>query len=75
MSGSGGGRPRLAILTNILTPYRLPIFEALADDFEVTVLYAGEESNRREWRGLERAAQGIRRPDPLSPGRAPGLRP
>jgi glycosyltransferase involved in cell wall biosynthesis len=59
VSGSAQGRPRLAILTNILAPYRLPIFECAADHFEVTVLYSGEESNRGEWRGLERAVRGI----------------
>lgn len=60
MNGSARGRPRLAVLTNILAPYRLPILEHLADHFEMTVLYAGEESNRGEWRGLEKAVKGFR---------------
>jgi glycosyltransferase involved in cell wall biosynthesis len=53
MSGSAPRPPKLAILTNLLAPYRVPIFQSLTDHFEVTVLYSGEEGNRGQWRGLE----------------------
>jgi glycosyltransferase involved in cell wall biosynthesis len=54
-------RPRkLAILTNVLAPYRMPIFQRLADRFDVTVLYSGEESNREQWRGLLHQVHGFR---------------
>lgn len=43
----------MAILTNLLAPYRAPVFERLADHFEVTVLCSGKESNRAQWRGTE----------------------
>ncbi len=44
-------RPRqtLAVLTNILAPYRLPVFERLAQEFDLTVLLSGAEGNRPEW--------------------------
>jgi glycosyltransferase involved in cell wall biosynthesis len=41
----------LALLTNILAPYRLPIYDRLAREFELTVLYAGNEGNRTHWQG------------------------
>jgi glycosyltransferase involved in cell wall biosynthesis len=52
-------RRKVAILTNVLTPNRLPIFERLAAQFEVTVLFSGEESNRDQWRGLEHRVRGF----------------
>jgi glycosyltransferase involved in cell wall biosynthesis len=60
VSGSAPGRRRLAILTNILAPYRVPIFERLADHFEVTVLFSGEEGNRAQWRGIQDEVHRIR---------------
>jgi glycosyltransferase involved in cell wall biosynthesis len=43
-------KPRtLAVLTNILAPYRIPVFERLARDFDVTVLLSGDEENRDHW--------------------------
>jgi glycosyltransferase involved in cell wall biosynthesis len=37
------------VLTNILAPYRLPLFERLAREFDLTVLLSGAEGNRPEW--------------------------
>jgi glycosyltransferase involved in cell wall biosynthesis len=54
---SASGRRKLAILTNVLAPYRMPIFDRLAERFELTVLYSGEEGNRDQWRGLERQSR------------------
>jgi glycosyltransferase involved in cell wall biosynthesis len=59
VSHSTDSRPKLAILTNILAPYRVPIFERLSDRFAVTVLYSGREGNRDKWRGLEQAVHGF----------------
>jgi len=47
-------RPRVAILTHMVTPYRVPILEFVARQFDVTVFYSGRESNRAEWEGIER---------------------
>src|SRR5689334_18991638 len=55
-----GRRPRVAILTNLLAPNRLPLFQRLAEQFEVVVLYSGHEGNREQWRGLERQAREFR---------------
>jgi glycosyltransferase involved in cell wall biosynthesis len=49
---------RLAVLTNILAPYRLPIYRRLAEHFDLTVLYSGHEPNRAQWNGL---ADGLQR--------------
>lgn len=37
---------RLAILTNMVPPYRAPIFERLAERFDTIVLLSGHEDNR-----------------------------
>jgi glycosyltransferase involved in cell wall biosynthesis len=50
---SGTRRPRVAILTHMMTPYRVPVVEHIARHFDVTVFYSGRESNRREWDGIE----------------------
>ena len=58
MTGSVQGARRLAVLTNILAPYRLPIYRRLAEHFDLTILYSGHEPNRAQWRGL---ADGLER--------------
>ena len=39
---------KLAILLNIVAPYRVPILSSLADHFDTLVLHGGNEANR-EW--------------------------
>jgi glycosyltransferase involved in cell wall biosynthesis len=44
------GPVKLAVLTNILTPYRIPLFRALADRVdELTVLTMAEREENRQW--------------------------
>src|SRR5437762_8034653 len=43
-------RPKLVFLTNVVAPYRMALMERLARVFETSVLYSGEEPNRKEWR-------------------------
>jgi glycosyltransferase involved in cell wall biosynthesis len=45
--------PKLAILTNQLTPYRIPIFANLARDHALRVFISGAEANRSEWKGID----------------------
>ncbi len=59
MSAPSRRRAKLAILTNLLTPYRLPLFERLGERYDVTVLLSGREGNREQWADLERRAAGI----------------
>lgn len=40
---------RLAIATNIVAPYRIPLYDALASDFDVRVITSGSETNRSGW--------------------------
>ncbi|MDR3504868.1 MAG: glycosyltransferase [Acidocella sp.] len=42
----GNKRRRLAILVNQITPYRLPIYGALAHEFDTLVMHGGTERNR-----------------------------
>jgi glycosyltransferase involved in cell wall biosynthesis len=45
-------RPRLAILVNIIAPYRLPIYKALTNLFDLAVFYGSQEQKNRNWSGL-----------------------
>jgi glycosyltransferase involved in cell wall biosynthesis len=45
----GKGRPLLAILTNLVAPYRVPIYKALAEHFHVRIFVASNERNRAIW--------------------------
>lgn len=58
MTGVDRGRAKVAVLTNVVAPYRLPIFERLAQRFEVEVVCSGPEANRQGWRPvLDQVAQ------------------
>jgi glycosyltransferase involved in cell wall biosynthesis len=41
---------RLAILTNMVAPARMPLFSGLAEHFDLMVLHGGIESNRDSWK-------------------------
>ena len=45
-------KPRLAILTNIISPYRIPVYRELAKKFDVAVFVSGNEANRSTWSGV-----------------------
>lgn len=42
-------RKRLAILVNMVAPYRVPVYEELGGAFETLVLFSGRERNRGSW--------------------------
>ncbi|HEY2548625.1 MAG TPA: glycosyltransferase family 4 protein [Candidatus Acidoferrum sp.] len=46
---------KLALLTNMIPPYRLPLYSVLADAFDLLLLHGGKEANRDSWGGLEGA--------------------
>jgi glycosyltransferase involved in cell wall biosynthesis len=46
---------KLALLTNMIAPYRLPLYSALADQFDLLLLHGGKEANRGSWSSLEGA--------------------
>jgi glycosyltransferase involved in cell wall biosynthesis len=46
---------KLALLLNMISPSRLPLYSALADQFDLLVLHGGKEANRDSWNGLEQA--------------------
>jgi glycosyltransferase involved in cell wall biosynthesis len=53
--GTANRQRKLALLTNIIAPYRLPLFSFLADQFDLLILHGGEEANRDSWSNLEEA--------------------
>ena len=40
---------KLAFLTTMVAPYRLPLFSVLGDHFDLLVLHGGKEANRESW--------------------------
>jgi glycosyltransferase involved in cell wall biosynthesis len=48
-------KAKLALLTNMIAPHRLPLYSVLADRFDLLVLHGGKEANRDAWGDLERA--------------------
>ena len=46
---------KLALLINIIAPYRLPIYSALADQFDFLLLHGGKEANRDTWSDFDDA--------------------
>lgn len=40
---------KITILTNIVAPYRLPLFEKLNTEYDVTVVFAAESRDHRKW--------------------------
>lgn len=59
---NSSNRPKLAILANILAPYRLPIYRRLGKTFDLTIYLSNEEHNRETWKGLDArlTAEGVR---------------
>ncbi|MFK8183239.1 MAG: glycosyltransferase family 4 protein [Phormidesmis sp.] len=45
---------KLAILNNLVAPYRIPIYRGLGKHFETHLLLSGEESNRDSWQHLDK---------------------
>lgn len=56
---SGGVRARIAVLTNIVAPYRVPIYQELGQRFGVSVFYSGHEGNRAAWHHATPPSSGI----------------
>jgi len=46
-------RKKLALLTNMIAPYRLPLFLVLGDQFDLLILHGGREANRDSWGNVE----------------------
>jgi glycosyltransferase involved in cell wall biosynthesis len=51
---------KLALLTNMVAPYRAPLYGILANEFDLMVLHAGKEANRDSWSDLEGAVPNAR---------------
>ena len=46
---------KLALLTNIVSPYRLPIYVKLGKVFQTRVIISGQEDNSLNWKGMEQS--------------------
>jgi glycosyltransferase involved in cell wall biosynthesis len=54
-------KPKVAILVNMVAPYRVRLFEHLATEFDLSILYGGMESNRTSWEPPEVKGASVRR--------------
>jgi glycosyltransferase involved in cell wall biosynthesis len=48
-----GKQMRVALLCNLISPYRAPVYARLAEAFELGVFVGGAEGNRPEWQNVE----------------------
>ena len=48
-------KSKLALLTNMIAPYRLRIYSYLAQEFDLLILHGGREANRESWGNSEEA--------------------
>jgi glycosyltransferase involved in cell wall biosynthesis len=46
-------KTKLALLTNMIAPHRLPIYSFLGNEFQLLILHGGREANRESWRNCE----------------------
>jgi glycosyltransferase involved in cell wall biosynthesis len=46
-------KPRLALLVNMITPYRVPVYQCIGEAFEMAIFHGGQESNRSAWQTPE----------------------
>lgn len=46
---------KLALMVNMIAPYRIPLFSVLANEFDMLLLHGGREKNRDSWIGVEAA--------------------
>lgn len=48
----GSKRPRIALLINLLAPYRVCVYDEIAKEADLRVFLSGSESNRTNWHNL-----------------------
>jgi len=58
--GTANRKLKVALLTNMIAPYRLPLYSILADQFDLLILHGGKEANRDSWSSLEEALPSAR---------------
>jgi glycosyltransferase involved in cell wall biosynthesis len=49
-----GLTPRVALLVNLVAPYRVSLYDEIARYLDLEVLYSGHEDNRPGWEGADR---------------------
>jgi glycosyltransferase involved in cell wall biosynthesis len=52
--------PKVALLVNMISPARIPVYAGLAEAFELLILHGGSEPNRDSWRNVEGLLPGAR---------------
>lgn len=50
---------KVALLVNIIAPYRLPIYQAIGSHFNLSIFHGGEEQNRTAWQNIESKLSGV----------------
>src|SRR5580700_2752305 len=52
--GAASRKQKLAILVNMISPARIPLYSSLAERFDLLLLHGGNESNRDTWHDVDR---------------------
>jgi glycosyltransferase involved in cell wall biosynthesis len=56
----GARKPRLALLVNVVAPYRVAVYRALAARFDMHLVVSGAEGNRSTWDDARRSLPELR---------------
>lgn len=51
---------RITLMVNQITPYRVPVYQRLAEAFQMTVLHGGKENNRTAWKDPEKSLKQVK---------------
>jgi glycosyltransferase involved in cell wall biosynthesis len=53
LTNEANPKKKVALLVNMISPARIPLYSRLAEAFDLLILHGGMERNRDSWRGFE----------------------
>ncbi|MBI4784293.1 MAG: glycosyltransferase [Oscillatoriophycideae cyanobacterium NC_groundwater_1537_Pr4_S-0.65um_50_18] len=50
---------KVTLLVNLIAPYRLPVYQAIGNQFNLSILHGGLEDNRSSWKNVKDQLEGV----------------
>lgn len=51
---------KIALMVNIIAPYRVPVYQAIGSNFDLAIFFGGNEGNRSSWQNIEAKLKDIK---------------